>query len=1004
MEMTRFLRTALVLAVSIVWLAATATAQSSGTIRGRVTDAGGGIIIGASVVLVDANSTEKLTVTNSEGIYSFANLAPGVYTLRAISKGFAGYENLAEVTAARKEPVEINIQLQVTAEKQEVTVTSDSAALSLSNENNAGALVLKGTDLDALPEDPEDLADALQALAGPSAGPNGAQFYIDGFTGGRMPPRSSIREIRINQNPFSSEFERMGFGRIEILTKPGTDKFQGQAHFGFNDESLNSRHPYAPNRAPYQSRSYGGNISGPLVSKKASFFLDFDRRELDENAIINAQILDSQLNPTRFSQVVLTPQRRLSVSPRFELQINPSHTLVTRYSYSQSRDLNEGIGEFSLLSRAYSASRHEHNFSLTETAVLGPRLINETRLQYESASRGRDGDNTVPTLRVLDAFFGGGAGVGVTFNDQSEWELHNTTSWIFRKHSLKWGARLTRVEVTDVSSSNFAGTFTFGGGLGPQLDATNNPVLDATGKPVVIPVSSLERYRRTLLFQSLGRSSQEIRQLGGGATQFSINGGDPLADVRQVELGLFINDDWTVRPDLVLSLGLRYEAQTNIGDQLDVAPRLSFAWSPGFKAGQRAKTIVRGGYGVFYDRFSESNTLEADRYNGVKQQQFIVSNPDFFPNVPSVQSLIASSRPQSIRRVFSGLVSPYSLQGAISVERQLPKNFTATVSYVNTRRVHDIRSFNVNAPLPGTGQRPLGDVGNVFEYRSDGLSRMNQLMVGLNNRFGRNLTLFGHYSLGKWRNTGESGSGSPLDPYDFSNEYARAGGDVRHRVVFGGSMTLPWGVRLNPFVMATSGRPFNITTGRDTNADTLFTERPTFATDLSRPGVVVSSFGAFDPNPTAGQPVIPRNFGESPGFIMTRLGIRKTFGIGARPEQAANAQAGGPPAGMWAGGGGGGGRDGGHGGGGGGRMGGGGFGAGGGSAGRYNLTLSIDISNVINHTNQGPVIGNLTSPLFGVSNSATAGFGFRGAGGGGGGGGTSSAGNRRVELGLRFSF
>ena len=488
-------------------------------------------------------------------------------------------------------------------------------------------------------------------------------------------------------------------------------------------------------------------------------------------------------------------------------------------------------------------------------------------------------------------------------------------------------------------------------------------------------------------------SGDEIRTFGGGPTQFTLAGGNPLADVQQVEAGTFVNDDWRIRPDLLLSVGLRYEAQTNISDHLDWAPRIALAWSPGAKAGQRPKTVVRGGFGLFYDRVGENMVLEANRYNGVKQQQFIVMNPNFFPTVPSISELTQAAQPQATRRLASDLKAPYSMQAAISVERQLPGGITVSTSYVRTRREHDLRMTNINAPLPGTGVRPLGDIGNVFEYDSNGRAEQNQLIIGVNNRFGRRITIFSNYAFGKYNTDSDSGTGDPTNPYNFANEWGRAGFDVRHRLVFGGSFLLPGELRLNPFVIATSGRPFNITTGRDTNGDTLFTERPAFATDLTRSSVIITPLGAFDTNPLPGAAIIPRNYAEGPGFVMTRLRISRTFGFGKVKEVAqADGMPGGPPPGMWAGG----------------RPGRGGHGPGGGFGGfgggavpgkRYAVTFSIDVSNILNHTNAGTPIGNLTSPLFGVSNSAMSGFG-----GGRGGGGMGMAGNRRIDLQLRFSF
>ncbi|MBI2820912.1 MAG: carboxypeptidase regulatory-like domain-containing protein [Acidobacteria bacterium] len=984
--------------------------QNSGTIQGKVVDASEGVIPGAAVKATDAEGVDKASVTtDAEGTYRIEGLPAGVYTVRASAPGFSVYENLAQISPERTGPLNLDIKLTLAVQRQEVTVTSETSALALSQENNTGALILTGEDLDALADDPDDLADALQALAGPSAGPNGGQFYIDGFEGNNLPPKSSIREIRINQNPFSSEFDRLGFGRIEILTRPGTDRLRGQVNFNFNDESLNSRDPFAPNRAPYQSRRYGGNLGGPLKTGRSSFFLDFDRGETDDNAVISATILDGALNIVPFSQVVLAPQRRSRFSPRLDLQLNDNNTLVARYNYLRIGRQNQGVGEFSLPSRAYDSTFTEHELNITETAVISSRLINETRFAFERRVNGRGGDDSAPALRVLEAFTGGGAQVGVSTETSTRWELQNATSWTAGTHSLKAGGRLRAIHLSDASRSNFGGTFIFGGGLGPELDSSGRAVLDAAGQPVLVPISSLERYRRTLLLQSMSTTPAEIRALGGGATQFSIVAGDPQASVTRADFSIFLQDDWRLRTDFLLSLGMRYEIQTNIDDKMNFAPRIAFAWSPGAGPRRQPATVFRGGFGIFYDRFGENYTLEAERFNGSRQRQFIVSNPDFFPDLHSIAELQSFAAPQTIRRVAENLRAPYSMQTGLSIERQLPLNFTMTASYIHMRTLHVLWSRNINAPLagtfdpnvPGSGVRPFGNVGNIYQYQSDGVRNQNQMILGLNNRFGRALTLFGNYTLGKVESDSDGAFSFPADPYSLSSEYGRAGFDVRHRFVIGGSIRGPWGLTLNPMIVGSSGRPFNITTGRDTNGDTVFTERPALATDLSKPGVIVTHFGAFDPDPAPGQAVIPRNFGEGPGFFLANLRISKTFSFGASPEREpaqAGGPAGGPPSGGWAGGGPRGGVV--RGGPGGFR---GGFGGGGASASRYNLTFSVQVQNLFNNTNFGPVVGNLSSPLFGVSNSTLSGFGFRGPAGGFG-GGPLAAGNRRIELQLRFNF
>ena len=190
------------------WLA---FSQTTGTIAGPVTDSLGAIIPGTTVTVVAADGNQKQAITNSRGEYSITGLVPGKYTVKAIAPKFALYEN-AEVNIAAGQRNELAIVLTVSGVEEKVEVSNDNA-VSNDADNNANATVIKGKDLDALPDDPDELQAALQALAGSAAGPNGGQIYIDGFTGGQLPSKDSIREIRVNQNPFSAEFDRLGFGR-----------------------------------------------------------------------------------------------------------------------------------------------------------------------------------------------------------------------------------------------------------------------------------------------------------------------------------------------------------------------------------------------------------------------------------------------------------------------------------------------------------------------------------------------------------------------------------------------------------------------------------------------------------------------------------------------------------------------------------------------------------------------------------------------------------------------
>lgn len=963
-------RRAVLLLLIVLPTAAVNAQTGGGVLRGKIVDQAGALVSGATVTIVAANAAERTVQTADAGEFTIANLAAGKYVVRAVAPGFTLFENpQVEIVAGKTASLDINLSVTVA---EEVTVNAEQP-INTDPEANASATVLREKDIEALPDNQEELAAALQALAGPAAGPNGGEVFIDGFSGGRLPPRDTIREIRINQNPFSSEYDRLGFGRVEILTKPGTDKLRGEVEFEFEDESLNSRNPFAQNRASFQVRNFSGNVGGPIIKSRASYFIDLEREGADNNSLINARILDPNLNLTTFQFAVLTPARGFEFSPRFDFKINDTNTLVARYFYENSNQQNAGLGGFDLVSRAFTSADSEHTIRLTETAVISGSIINEARFQFIRRQDSQESANDLPTVRVLDAFTGGGANIGLAFSGDDRLELQNYTAFSRGRHSLKFGVRLRRVALDNSSPSNFAGTFTFTS-LNQYLDTINN-----------LP--------------------------GARPTQFSIAGGDPLASVSQTDVGVFAQDDWRVRPELTLSFGLRYENQTNIKSNFNLAPRFGFAYAPG--AQNKPKTVFRGGFGVFYDRFGESLILQARRFNGINQQQFVVTdataagqailnqivftNSGGATNIPSIQSLAGFAQSQTTRTIARDLQSPYTMQTALSVERQLPFKTTFSATFVNASTRRLLRSRNVNAPLNGV--RPNQSAGNIFEYESTGRFNQQQLILNARTNFIDDVSIFGNYAFGRARSDSDGAGTFPANSYDLTGEYADALLDVRHRFVIGGNFTAPFvGVRLSPFVTFRSGVPFNITTGADTNGDTVFAERPAFATDLNRqcnfgtianPNVrscvAQTRFGNLDLQPLPGQTIVPRNYGRGPEFFVVNLRATKEFGFGKKSGAAAagtNTQngSGGNRGGLNSP-----------------------FGSGGQQGGGddddspYNIELAVQIRNLFNRTNGGAPIGNLRSTFFGEPVSLAGGFGF-------GGGGNQAAGNRRIEFEIQFSF
>jgi hypothetical protein len=901
----------------------------------------------------------------------------------AASKGFK-QDTEIDVQVAAGKVQEFDIALGIEVHEERTTVEAQTSGVEVSSSQNASSIVIKGKDLEALSDDPDELQSELEALAGPSAGPNGGQIYIDGFTGGQLPPKSSIREIRVNQNPFSAEYDRLGYGRIEILTKPGTDKYHGQFFFNDTNSALNSRNPFVTTIPSYHSEIYDGNFGGPL-GKKASFFLDGQRRNINDLAVINALVPDANFtNPNGivFSQAIPAPNTRTNFTPRIDYQLTPNNTLTVRYQFEQENHQNQGIGQTSLISQAYNEIETENNIQVSDSQIINAHVVNESRFRFIRDKDNVRAQNSDPTTQVLGFFSSGESSDGTNLDLSDNYEVQNYTSIAKGKHYVRFGVRLRVSKDSNFSNSNFNGVFTF-----PSLAAYN--VTQAGLQNGLTPAQS----RAACLAASPNPQSAQC-----GASQLSLTQGLPTVQDTWEDTGIFAEDNWRIRPNITLDYGLRFETQNDIHDHADFAPRLGFAWGIGGKGGS-PKTVLRAGAGMFYDRFKQQYALVADRLNGVTQQQSIVNAPDCYPTPANCSGGTAFG---ATYRINPDLRAPYVIQLATSLERQVTKSVTLSLTYLNSRGVHQFLSRNINAPLPGTydpadpasGVRPLGNnVGNIYDYESEGIFRQNQLIANARMSLRARISLFGFYML-NYANSNTLGVSSfPSDQYDLAQDYGRSIYDVRHRAFIGGSISFPYAFTLNPFIVANSGQPFNVTLGQDLNGDSIFNDRPDLVSHQtcgqvsSAGGVICSPWGTFNTVSSPGARVVPINYGTGPAQFSVNLRLSKTFGFG--PETGGH-------------GGGGGGFHG------GGRHGGppgGGLGPGGltGSGGgnpfsfggtnrRYNLTFSVSARNLFNRANLDTPVGDVNSARFGQSIALARGF-FG-----------SPTENRRIDLQVRFSF
>jgi hypothetical protein len=938
----------LALSALVLVLASVACGQTA-VLNGRVFDESGALIAGAQVVLTGDDGVHR-SLSSSEGAYSILGVAAGNYSITASAPSLS----LPAMQIVLKAGIQsIDLRLKVVATTTQVSVDETAESVSTEANSNATAMVLKGEDLDALSDDPDDLQSDLEALAGPAAGPGGNAFFVDGFSGGELPAKESIREVRINQNPFSPEYDKMGLGRIEIFTKPGTDKFHGTVGYNVGTDKWNSRNPYGQQKAPFLLRESENSFSGPL-SHRASFQLALERNAVDNGSVTSVVILDPvHLLPTPYTSVLTTPQRHTRVGPKLDYQLNERNYLSIHYTWTRADIQDAGIGSFDLISRGYHALNTFHTLHGIETSVHNGWL-NEVRFGYSRTGMSTTANTDAPEIQVLGAFNGGGAN-SLSSNDvQTQYEFRNDTSILRGAHSWRFGVRARRQADSSFLPQNFNGTFTFAGGLAPALDSSGQAI-----PGVEVQIDSLEQYRRTL-----------IGAPGGAATQFTIATGMPALSVVQYDVSPYVGDEWRFRPNITFDFGLRYETQTNIQRHGDFAPRVGMAWAPGARGNKTAKTVIRLGAGLFYDRFALANTLAAERYNGISQQQYVIQSPAFFAVIPPISVIAASPAAlASTREVDSNLRAPYLFQSAVTIERQLPGKNNVSLTWTNTHGLHQLRSEDINAPLPGTftgkgtGVYPYPGQGPIFLMTSSGLYNQNQLIASFNVKVNAAISLTGSYTFSHAMSNTDGLGTFPANPWDYRGEYGTAITDIPQRVSVSGTINLKWAFRLNPLLNWQSGLPYNITSGTDPYGTTLFFARPGIAPGPLRPGLVYTDQGWLDPTPPPGEPILVRNAGRGPSLIFANLRLTKTWGLGPEkePKGAAHGLFSNSPASR-----------------------------------RYNISLAMSSQNLINHTNPGPINGNILSPLFGQANQIALkvnGEGF-----------SEAANNRRLEAQLKFTY
>jgi hypothetical protein len=758
-----FLSRALTLTIIAMMIAGQISAQTKNTqgssLRITVTDPNGALIASATVELLYSGGKKQEAKTNEKGEAYFPLLEKQKCRVRITAPGFDSVD-LGEV-AFKTGLTQIEVSMEIAGIKDELTVTQGEREKLVDPGGTAFMTILTPEQIAGLPDDPDELEKAIRDMAGP-----GALLRINGFTGGKLPPKSQIREIRFRLNPYTAENHASGLIGVDIFTKPGGDKWHGTATFGFRNNSLAARNAFSPILGPEQHRRIGLSLDGPLWKDHTSLSLSIQGSDSFDSKTIVAALPDGD-----FSDLARRPSRTLDLSARVEHALTKSHTLRGEYQRNAIRQDNLGVGDFDLPERAYTTDLAENILRISDTGLLTNRFVNEVRFQAIWQHFTSDPVSNSPAIQVLNAFNDGGA----QFQSNrrvNQFEFVDNLDFVIGKNSLKAGVMVEAATYRTDEIRNPTGIFIF-----PNLEA-------------------FRASRPTTFFQ---------------------RSGNPRVEFEQYQFGWFLQDEIRLYKNFTLSLGLRHEVQTNLRDKNNFAPRVAIAWAP------FDNTVVRAGTGIFYNWFAADIFENVLRVDGVQQVDTVVRNPGFpDPFVGGAPLLL----PPSVIQMDPAMRMPYVQQSSFGIERQMPKfaNFRAT--YVYQRGVHQLRGHNINAPSFGVG-RPDPDLGNIVQVEATALSSLQLLNFSLNapqtdSRF----YWLVFYSLSKNTDETDGPLGLPANNFDLRAERGPSLLDSRHRFFGIINWTIFKELRLGNLFRYNSARPYNITTGFDDNGDTVSNDRP----------------------------------------------------------------------------------------------------------------------------------------------------------------------------------
>ena len=716
-------------------------------------------VAGATVRVTRSDGTEATLTTNERGQVTVPGLQVGVVGVRV---ELAGFEPFEESLTLRRGTNDATVTLVIAGVREEVVVVDTTGTDD--RRGNALTTTLEEKDIAELPDDPEELAQVLEQMTGGA----GAVFQVNGFRGGTLPPRDEIRQIRFRINSFAADNHDAGRVQIQIITRPNVTRWTGNANLGLRTDVLNARNAFAREQTPEQFRRFQAGMRGPIVSGRTSFRLNVDGNRSFDSGTIVAQLGDG----SSFADQFRRPVESTNVTMGIEHGLTNDQTLRIEYRREEDARQNQGVGNFDLAERAFTRTGTEQRLRTSVQGLFAGKVLNESRVQVNVSESESRSLSSAPTIRVIDAFTRGGAGVA-SRNTTKTLQFENDTDFTRGLHVMRAGVSLDVANFREFDARNATGTFTF---------------------------SSLDNY-------NAGRPDTFTQRLGLAETSFTY-----------YQLGFYLQDDIRLNRTLSISLGARQEMQSYIDDRLNVMPRLGFTWNPG-----GSRTALRGGYGIFYDWYEANLHDQTIRVDGELQRDLLILDPGFpDPRGGASAEVLPGGRVQA----DPNLKMPYLQQASIGVERPIGQFLTLQSSYQWQRGHNQLRSRNINAP-DERGVRPDPNAGTITQMESTGRMAADRLTVNANYRIPqRNIFFNVGYTLAEVKNHANGAMALPADSRNPDAEWGPASQDVRHRLFATVNYTFPLGLRANITNQYSSAAPYTITTGSDNNRDGVSNDRP----------------------------------------------------------------------------------------------------------------------------------------------------------------------------------